>query len=110
MKGEVHFGWILDGTAIQDVWMGGHVGSQEVTLFGTTIRFYDPKIDAWEALGSRQSRDLFELSSPKRLTMRLFSKVKPPKVTPRNGYSLKLLRSLSGGIPRKHMTTVKLGC
>jgi hypothetical protein len=41
MKGEVHFGWILGGTAIQDVWMGRREGSQKVTLFGTTIRFYD---------------------------------------------------------------------
>jgi len=49
MKGEVHFGWILDGTAIQDVWMGCREGSQKVILFGTTIRFYDPKIDAWRS-------------------------------------------------------------
>jgi hypothetical protein len=49
MKGEVHFRWILGGTAIQDVWMGSEEGSQKVTLFGTTIRFYDPKIDAWRS-------------------------------------------------------------
>ena len=49
MKGEVHFGWILGGTAIQDVWMGCREGSQKMTLFGTTIRFYDPKIDAWRS-------------------------------------------------------------
>lgn len=49
MKGEVHFGWILGGTAIQDVWLGCVEGSQEVTLFGTTIRFYDSKIDAWHS-------------------------------------------------------------
>ena len=49
MKGEVHFGWILGGTAIQDVWMGRKDDSQKLTLFGTTIRFYDPKIDAWRS-------------------------------------------------------------
>jgi hypothetical protein len=49
MSGEVHFGWILGGTAIQDVWMGRKEGSKKLTLFGTTIRFYDPKIDAWRS-------------------------------------------------------------
>jgi len=49
LKGEVHFGWILGGTAIQDVWMGHKENSQRMILFGTTIRFYDPKIDAWRS-------------------------------------------------------------
>jgi hypothetical protein len=49
MKGEVHFGWILDGTAVQDVWMGCRKGEEKLILFGTTIRFYDPKIDAWRS-------------------------------------------------------------
>ena len=49
MKGEVHFGWILGGTAVQDVWIGYREGSGKMSLFGTTIRFYDPKIDAWRS-------------------------------------------------------------
>jgi hypothetical protein len=49
MKGEVHFGWILDGKAIQDVWMGHREGTEKMVLFGTTIRFYDPRIDAWRS-------------------------------------------------------------
>ena len=48
-KGEVHFGWILGGTAVQDVWLGRDEDSQEVTIFGTTVRFYDPEIDAWRS-------------------------------------------------------------
>ncbi len=47
-KGEVHFGWILGGTAVQDVWIGSD-RSDNVTIYGTTIRFYDPKIDAWRS-------------------------------------------------------------
>lgn len=49
MKGEVHFGWILGGKAIQDVWMGCREGTEQMVLFGTTIRFYDPKINAWRS-------------------------------------------------------------
>lgn len=52
-EGTVHFGWILNGTAIQDVWTG-HVKDPPpgfpATGFGTTIRFYDPKIDAWRVV------------------------------------------------------------
>ncbi len=49
MKGEVHFRWILGGKAIQDVWMGCRKESKKIILFGTTIRFYDPKINAWRS-------------------------------------------------------------
>jgi hypothetical protein len=49
MKGEVHFGWILGGTAIQDVWMGCRERSKKMIMFGTTIRFYDQKIGAWRS-------------------------------------------------------------
>jgi len=47
MKGEGHFGWILGETAVQDVWMGCREGSENMVLFGATVRFYDPKTDAW---------------------------------------------------------------
>jgi len=49
MKGEVHFGWILGGSAVQDVWMGCRTGEEEMVLFGTTVRFFDPKIEAWRS-------------------------------------------------------------
>jgi hypothetical protein len=47
--GEVHFGWILDGRAVQDVWMTRDDESKRVVPVGTTIRVYDPAMDAWQS-------------------------------------------------------------
>jgi hypothetical protein len=54
MTGELHFGWVLGGRAIQDVWIvpgRGQPGEgRPPTAFhGSTIRFYDPAIDAWRS-------------------------------------------------------------
>jgi hypothetical protein len=54
-SGEIHFGWILEGRAIQDVWLtprlaerpNAQVLAGARNWFGTTIRVYDPTIDAW---------------------------------------------------------------
>jgi hypothetical protein len=55
-QGEIHFGWILEGRAIQDVWMIPrqndrlpHAPEMPVAgnWFGTTIRVYDPTIQVW---------------------------------------------------------------
>jgi hypothetical protein len=45
-RGEIHFVWALDGRAIQDVWILPGV------FYGTTLRVYDPGIDAWHILWS----------------------------------------------------------
>src|SRR6185437_2744498 len=52
--GELHFGWVLGGRAVQDIWIvpgRGHPGEgQPPSAFhGSTIRFYDPSIDAWRS-------------------------------------------------------------
>jgi hypothetical protein len=52
-KGEVHFGWTLEGRAVQDVWIAPRrperVGdlSKVTNLYGTTLRVWDPAIQAW---------------------------------------------------------------
>jgi hypothetical protein len=48
--GEVHWRWILGGRAVQDVWMFFDKGVGRMVPAGTTVRFYDPKIDAWHSL------------------------------------------------------------
>lgn len=43
--GEVLFGWIIDGRALQDIWISyPKEGERDL---GTTIRFYDPKTGMW---------------------------------------------------------------
>lgn len=41
LRCEIHAGWVLAGRAIQDVWIIPGL------FHGTTLRLYDPKLDAW---------------------------------------------------------------
>jgi hypothetical protein len=54
VQGEWHFGWVLEGRAIQDVWIAPKRSLRETSRgitgdYGATLRFYDPKIDAWRS-------------------------------------------------------------
>jgi hypothetical protein len=46
-KGEVIFGWVLDGHAVQDIWTWIEEDSSGERKLGTTVRFFDPKIGKW---------------------------------------------------------------
>jgi len=46
-KGEIRCQWVLEGRAVQDVFRETSRSDTDSLLHGTTIRFYDPKIDAW---------------------------------------------------------------
>jgi len=52
-RGEIHFGWVLEGRAIQDVWILPEI------FYGTTLRIYDPNIDAWHILWSDPMRQVY---------------------------------------------------
>jgi hypothetical protein len=53
LKGEAHFGWVLEGRAVQDVWIkpprSQRNGSYDELgdTYGTTLRVWDPAIQAW---------------------------------------------------------------
>jgi hypothetical protein len=51
--GEIHFGWVLEGRAIQDVWIFPGI------FYGTTLRVYDPGMDAWHILWSDPLRQVY---------------------------------------------------
>jgi hypothetical protein len=48
---EVHFGWVLEGRAIQDVWIApsrhGRKEGERLLMHGSTFRVYDPPNDLW---------------------------------------------------------------
>ena len=46
-KGELHFGWVMDGYAVQDLWIGYPTEGQKERTIGTTIRFFDTKLKQW---------------------------------------------------------------
>lgn len=47
--GEVHFNWILDGRAVQDVWLTYDDKLGKPIAVGTTIRVFDPEEDVWHS-------------------------------------------------------------
>jgi hypothetical protein len=53
IKGEVHFCWVLEGRAIQDVWIMPRIADRHPdsdranNMYGTTLRIWDPAISAW---------------------------------------------------------------
>jgi hypothetical protein len=82
-RGEWHFGWALEGRAIQDVWIvpprGERTQSDAVTNsspYGTTLRIYDTKLDAWrihwfepvgqvflQMIGRAEGRDIVQIGT-----------------------------------------------
>lgn len=57
--GEIHAGWVLEGRAIQDVWMIPRREQRAATTrplpiagnwYGTTLRVFDPSLGAWRIL------------------------------------------------------------
>lgn len=53
-RGEWTFAWILEGRAIQDVWIAPHLGERYTGMsklynrYGTTIRIFDETIQKWK--------------------------------------------------------------
>jgi hypothetical protein len=52
VRGRLYFGWILGGRAVQDVWQVPLDPADAPGMrgfYGTTVRFYDPAIEAWRS-------------------------------------------------------------
>ena len=67
-SGEIHAGWVLQGRAIQDVWMIPRLRDRTPGIeqlqgagnwYGTTLRIYDPQLDAWRILWNDPATNFF---------------------------------------------------
>jgi hypothetical protein len=82
IKGEVHFGWVLEGRAVQDVWIMPRISERRTgmpvanNMYGTTLRVWDASIQGWritwinpvtghreEQVGRRVGKDIVQLGS-----------------------------------------------
>jgi hypothetical protein len=82
ITGEAHFGWVLEGRAIQDVWIMPRRADRKAdsgkinNMYGTTQRIWDPEIQAWlirwinpvtgqrdEQIGRRIGRDIVQVGA-----------------------------------------------
>jgi hypothetical protein len=69
-RGEIHASWVLEGRALQDVWMLPCRAERQPDApprqlpvtgdwYGTTLRVYDPGLDAWHILWSNPATQLY---------------------------------------------------
>jgi uncharacterized protein len=49
-KGELLFGWIIDGHAVQDIWITYPQSPNGEREIGTSLRFFDPKSGIWRVV------------------------------------------------------------
>jgi hypothetical protein len=63
IRGEAHFGWALEGRAIQDVWIMPRRADRtadldrKMNMYGTTLRVWDPAIQAWRITWTNPAGD-----------------------------------------------------
>lgn len=79
---EAHFGWVLEGRAVQDVWITPARADRRTNAnaglnwYGTTLRVFDPSTNAWnttwtdpasqlriQLIGRRQGDDIVQIGT-----------------------------------------------
>ena len=66
IKAEVHAAWVLEGRALQDLWImprrsdrTGHL-DKKFNMYGTTLRVWDASLQAWRISWSNPAGDHYE--------------------------------------------------
>jgi hypothetical protein len=73
LKGEVHAGWVLEGRAVQDVWIMPRRSDRtpnldkKFNMYGTTLRVWDAGLEAWRITWSNPAGDHYEQQIGRRI-------------------------------------------
>ena len=73
IRGEVHAAWVLEGRAVQDVWImpdrsaRQSRSSPEQNMYGTTLRLWDPSLSAWRISWSNPAGHHYEQQIGRRI-------------------------------------------
>ena len=73
IRGEVHFGWVLEDRAIQDVWIMPRVSERNANLaktnnmYGSTLRIWDASIQAWRIRWTNPVTNHYEQQTGRRV-------------------------------------------
>ena len=70
-RGEWHFAWVLEGRAVQDVWIvpprPERPGRDDLYEYGTSLRFFDPALGAWRSFWCGPARRAFHAFTARRV-------------------------------------------
>jgi hypothetical protein len=73
IKGEVHAGWVLQGLAVQDVWIMPRLSDRtpnldkKLNMYGSTLRVWDETIQAWRITWMNPAGDHYEQQIGRRI-------------------------------------------
>ena len=73
LRGEVHAAWVLEGRAVQDVWIMPERTARkagqphEFDMYGTTVRLWDPSLSAWRISWSNPAASHYEQQVGRRI-------------------------------------------
>lgn len=101
LPGQLIVGWILDGRALQDIWIQQSANPADPPFKGTTIRFYDPAKKVWRVtwvsavaraqllLEGRRTASTIDLwaETPKGRVRWIFYDIEPDRFRWRNEHS-----------------------
>ena len=66
IQGEAHFGWVLEGRAVQDLWIMPRLAARAAAsdktnnMYGTTLRVWDGAIHAWRIYWRNPAHNHYE--------------------------------------------------